>query len=147
MILDVRPPAIIQAAIITNDNLIGQDYYHNKFSHIVHTELFTNPRWYSAYTPYQSEISQGRLELAYHFQEIIKNITGLDVSNHGLLDHSHSLIEAIRLTIKHNSNTKFGFNNLENSFSKKKYILIDSNIFFHLKKVLNTYENLIFKKF
>jgi len=128
----------------TNDNLIGQDYYHNKFSHIVHTELFTNPRWYSAYTPYQSEISQGRLELAYHFQEIIKNITGLDVSNHGLLDHSHSLIEAIRLTIKHNSNTKFGFNNLENSFSKKKYILIDSNIFFHLKKVLNTYENLIF---
>ena len=129
---------------LSNDNLIGQDYYHNKFSHIVHNELFTNPRWYSAYTPYQSEISQGRLELAYHFQEIIKSITGLDISNHGLLDHSHSLIEAIRLIIKNNSNNKFDFNNSNNSFSKKKYILIDSNIFYHLKKVLNTYENLIF---
>ena len=127
---------------LPTNNLIGQDYYDNKFSDIVHNELFTNPRWYSAYTPYQSEISQGRLELAYHFQEIIKSITGLDISNHGLLDHSHSLIESIRLIIKHNS--KIDFNSSTNSFLNKKYILVDNNIFYHLKKVLNTYENLIF---
>ena len=128
----------------SNNNLIGQDYYNNQFSNIVHNELFTNPRWYSAYTPYQSEISQGRLELAYHFQEIIKSITGLGISNHGLLDHSHSLIEAIRLIIKYNSTSKIDFNNSNNCFINKKYILVDSNIFNHLKKVLNTYENLIF---
>lgn len=128
----------------SNNNLIGQDYYNNQFSNIVHNELFTNPRWYSAYTPYQSEISQGRLELAYHFQEIIKSITGLGISNHGLLDHSHSLIEALRLIIKYNSTSKIDFNNSNNCFINKKYILVDINIFNHLKKVLNTYENLIF---
>ena len=48
---------------------IGQDYYDNKFNPLIHTEIFRNPKWYSAYTPYQSEISQGRLELIYLYQE------------------------------------------------------------------------------
>ena len=51
---------------------IGQDYYLNKFSTIVHQELFSNPRWYSAYTPYQAEISLGRLELAFYYQDYLK---------------------------------------------------------------------------
>jgi glycine dehydrogenase len=114
---------------------IGQDYYSNKFNPLVHTEIFKNPKWYSAYTSYQSEISQGRLELTYLYQEFIKSVSGLDVSNSGLLDHSHSLFEAIRLSIN---------NSYKND--KKKYVLVDKNLFNNLNNVLDTYSNLIFSK-
>ena len=66
-------------------HFIGQDYYHNKHSILLENEILKNPRWYTAYTPYQSEISQGRLELTYNYQEIIKKITGNHISNAGLL--------------------------------------------------------------
>ena len=114
---------------------IGQDYYHNKFNPLIHTEIFRNPKWYSAYTPYQSEISQGRLELTYLYQEFIKNITNLDISNSGLLDHSHSLFEAIRLSINNRTLN-----------DQKHYVLVDSNLFENLNNVLKTYSELIFSK-
>ena len=113
-------------------HFIGQDYYHNNHSILLENEILKNPRWYTAYTPYQSEISQGRLELTHNYQEIIKKITGNEISNSGLLDHSHSLFEAIRIII--NSNR-----------CAKKIILVDKFLFDNLKAVLDTYNNLIFR--
>ena len=84
---------------------IGQDYYFNNHSKLVENEILKNPKWYTSYTPYQSEISQGRLEMTYNYQQIIQKITGNDISNSGLLDHSHSLFESIRIIIN-NSNLK-----------------------------------------
>ena len=112
-------------------HFIGQDYYHNKHSILLENEILKNPRWYTAYTPYQSEISQGRLELTYNYQEIIKKITGNHISNAGLLDHAHSLFEAIRIIIGSNK-------------CAKKIILVDKYIFNNLKAVLDTYDRLIF---
>lgn len=111
----------------------GQDYYLNKHSLLLESEILKNPKWYTAYTPYQSEISQGRLELTHNYQEIIKKITGNHISNSGLLDHSHSLFESIRIIINSNK-------------LDKKIVLIDKNIFNNIKKVLDTYYNSIFKK-
>ena len=112
---------------------LGQDYYHNKHSLMLENEILKNPKWYTAYTPYQSEISQGRLELTYKYQEIIKKITGNEISNAGLLDHSHSLFESIRIIINSNK-------------TGKKIVLVDKNIFLNLKNVLDTYNNIIFKQ-
>ena len=111
---------------------LGQDYYHNKHSILLENEILKNPKWYTAYTPYQSEISQGRLELTYNYQEIIKKITGNEISNAGLLDHSHSLFESIRIIVNSNK-------------CLKKIVLVDKNIFFNLKNVIDTYNNIIFK--
>jgi len=113
---------------------IGQDYYLNKFCPLVHDEIFRNSKWYSAYTPYQSEISQGRLEFNFLYQKFIENVTGLGISNGGLLDHSHSLFEAVRLSIAKNK-----------KMEGTKYVLIDSNLFNNLKAVISTYNELIFK--
>lgn len=131
---------VIKRTIKTNkfnyNHFIGQDYYKNKFSELIHYEYFNNSSFYSCYTPYQAEISQGRLELGYTYQTIIQNITGLQYSNCGLLDHSHSIFESIRIIINYNSK-----NNNTN-----KIIVIDENIFDHLKDVLDTYESNIFRE-
>lgn len=108
---------------------IGQDYYRNHYSPLVHNNIFRNPGWYSAYTSYQSEMSQGRLELGYYYQQIIKSITGMDVSNSGLLDHSHSLIEAMRLMEANNTHSK----------NANKTILVDVNLFDNMKLVTNSF--------
>lgn len=108
---------------------IGQDFYRNQYSPLVHNNIFRNPGWYSAYTSYQSEMSQGRLELGYYYQQIIKSITGMDVSNAGLLDHSHSLIEAMRLMEANNKHSK----------NAEKTILVDINLFDNMKLVTNSF--------
>lgn len=108
---------------------IGQDFYRNQYSPLVHNNIFRNPGWYSAYTSYQSEMSQGRLELGYYYQEIIKSITGMDVSNAGLLDHSHSLIEAMRLMEANNKHSK----------NIQKTILVDVNLFDNMVSVTNSF--------
>ena len=82
---------------------------------------------------YQSEISQGRLK-CISFSRNYKKYNWFRYDNHGLLDHSHSLIEAIRLIIKYNSTSKIDFNNSNNCFINKN-IFIDSNIFNHLKSI------------
>ena len=76
-----------------------------------------NPDWYSAYTSYQGEISQGRLTLLYQYQMMIKTITGMDFSNAGLLDHIHCIFEAIQMTTR------------VNHMITSPVILVDKNIF------------------
>lgn len=106
---------------------IGQDFYRNQYSPLVHNNIFRNPGWYSAYTSYQSEMSQGRLELGYYYQKIIRSITGMEVSNAGLLDHSHSLIEAMRLMEANSKGTE------------NKTILVDVNLFDNMMSVTKSF--------
>jgi len=104
-------------------SLIGQGYYNTVTPSVIKRNVLENPAWYTSYTPYQAEISQGRLESLFNFQTLVTELTGLSIANASLLDEGTAAAEA--MTLAYNS-------------SKRNTFLVDSRVFFSTLQVLQT---------
>lgn len=106
--LDQLPPAASEAEALTElakmaeantvaVSMIGQGYYDTLTPPVLRRHIMENPAWYTAYTPYQPEISQGRLEALLNFQTMVADLTGLEVANASMLDEASAAAEAMTL--------------------------------------------------
>ncbi len=107
-------------------NFIGQGYYGTLMPTVIQRNILENPGWYTAYSPYQAEIAQGRLEMLLNFQQMIVDLTGMDISNASLLDEPTACAEA--MTMAKRANRK----------NKSNRFLIDSNTNIQTINVLQT---------
>ena len=102
-------------------SFIGMGYYPNVVPAVVSRNVFENPAWYTSYTPYQAEISQGRLEALLNYQTAILSLTGMEVANCSLLDEATATAEAMAMM--------FALRSREAVKQGRNQLFVDENIF------------------
>ena len=111
-------------------SFIGMGYYPNVVPAVVSRNVFENPAWYTSYTPYQAEISQGRLEALLNYQTAILSLTGMEVANCSLLDEATATAEAMLMM--------YALRSREAQKQGRNQLFVDENIFPHTLDVLLT---------
>ncbi len=111
-------------------NYIGQGYYDTHTPSVILRNIFENPGWYTQYTPYQAEISQGRLESLINFQTMVSDLTGLPISNASLLDEATAAAEAMSMF--------FHALNKDGQAATRTKFFVDAEIFPQTKDVVLT---------
>lgn len=130
-------------------SLIGMGYYGTASPAVILRNVFENPAWYTSYTPYQAEISQGRLEALLNFQTAVISLTGMEVSNCSLLDEATAAAEAMLMmfAIRSREAVKEGRNVLfvdENIFPQTLDLLLTRSEPFGIEIISDRFDNYTF---
>ncbi len=112
------------------DTFIGLGYYDTISPSVIMRNIFENPSWYTSYTPYQAEISQGRLEALLNFQTVVMELTGCDIANASLLDEATAAADAMIMMAN--------LRKTKEVTEGKNILFVDKNIFPQTKDVIIT---------